>query len=85
VSWDPLRNRQTIRWRILSVAERSRVCRPETAFGARISWGRDETLLIYRSLARPTLRSVLGYQTCARFLVARFDQEGNVVPIVKID
>ena len=84
-SWDPLRNRQTIRWRVLTVAEKSRVCPPETAFAARISWGQDETLLIYRSLARPASRSVLGYQTSARFLVAFFGRDGNVIPIVKVD
>ena len=84
-SWDPLRNRQTIRWRVLTVAEKSRICPPETAFAARISWGRDETLLIYRSLARPASRCVLGHQTSARFLVALFGRDGNVVPIVKVD
>jgi hypothetical protein len=84
-SWDPLRNRQTIRWRVLTVAEKSRACLPETAFAARVSWGKDETLLVYRSLARPACRSVLGYQTSARFLVAFFGRDGNVTPIVKVD
>ena len=84
-SWDPLRNRQTIQWRILTVAEKSRVCPPETAFAARISWGRDETLLVYRSLARPAPRCFLGYQTSARYLVALFDRDGKITPIVKVD
>jgi hypothetical protein len=84
-SWDPLRNRRAIRWRALTVAEKSRICPPEAAFAARVTWGRGETLLIYRSLAPPELRSFLGHQTRARFLVALFTQEGNVVPIVKVD
>ena len=84
-SWDPLRNRRAIHWRTLTVAEKSRACLPETAFAARVAWGRGETLLIYRSLAPPALRSVLGHQTRARFLVALFSQEGNVTPIVKVD
>ena len=87
VSWDPLRNRQEVRWRVLTVAEKSRICPPETAFAARVTWGRGETetLLIYRSLGPPALRSVLGHQTRARFLVALFGRDGTVVPIVKVD
>jgi hypothetical protein len=84
-SWDPLRNRRAIHWRALTVAEKSRICPPETAFAARVTWGRGETLLIYRSLAPPALRSFLGHQTRARFLVGLFTQEGNVVPIIKVD
>ena len=45
----------------------------------------DEGLLIYRSLAPPALRSVLGHQTSARFLVGLFTREGDVVPIIKVD
>jgi hypothetical protein len=87
VSWDGLRNRQSVHWRVLTVAERSRVCPPDTAFAARVTWGRPpgQTLLVYRSLARPALRSVLGYQTSARFLVGVLTPEGNVEPIVKVD
>jgi hypothetical protein len=84
-SWDPLRNRRTIHWRTLTVAENSRTCPAEAAFAARVTWGRGETLLIYRSLAAPALRSFLGHQTRARFLVALFTKEGNVVPILKVD
>jgi hypothetical protein len=68
----------------LTVTVRSRVCPTDVAFGARISWGRDETLLIYRSLARPDLRSVLGHQTAARFLVGVFTAAGEVEPLLKV-
>jgi hypothetical protein len=85
VSWDPLRNRKAIHWRVLTVAEKSRVCPPDRAFAARISWGRDDTLLVYRSLGPPALRSFLGHQTTARFLVALFDREGTVTPIVTVE
>jgi hypothetical protein len=84
-SWDPLRNRKAVRWRVLTVGENSRTCPPDRAFAARITWGRDETLLIYRSLGAPALRSVLGYPTRARFLVALFDRDGTVTPIVTVD
>jgi hypothetical protein len=87
VSWDPIRNRRLVRWKSLTVAEQSRICSPETAFAARITWGRTpgDTLLVYRSLARPALRSVLGHQTRARFLVALFRPDGDIVPIIKLD
>jgi hypothetical protein len=67
------------------VSQNSKACAPETAFAARISWGRNETLLIYRSLAKPALRSFLGHQTRARFLIGLFSSEGEVEPLVKID
>ena len=85
VSWEPRRNRQPVRWRTLTVSESSRACPADVAFGARVTWGRNETLLIYRSLAPPAVRAVLGHQTRARFLVGLFSREGEVEPLVKVD
>ena len=85
VSWNPDRNRKKADWRLLTVTERSRICPPGTAYAARISWGADETLLIYRSLGRPALRSFLGHQTRARFLIGLFSKEGEVEPILTVD
>jgi hypothetical protein len=85
VSWEPRRNRQTVHWRPLTVSENSRVCAPEKAFGARLTWGRDDTLLVYRSLTRPALRALLGHQTRVRFLVGLFSGEGEVEPLVSIE
>jgi hypothetical protein len=85
VSWDSGRNRRPTHWRTLTVSEDSRVCTPATAFAARLSWGRDDSLLIYRSLASPALRAALGHQTRARFLIGVFSREGDVEPLVAID
>ncbi len=85
VSWDPIRNRKRAEWRVLTVAERMRACPPGAAFAARVSWGRDDSLLIYRSLAKPGLRSFLGHQTRARFLVGLVNRTGDVEPVVTID
>ncbi len=85
VSWDSSRHRRPLQWRALTVSEKSKVCAPDVAFAARIRWGRDVTLVIYRSLARPALRTFLGHQTHARFLVGLFNREGVVEPIVKIE
>jgi len=83
VSWDSLRNRKQVEWRILTVSERSRIVGPDKAFAARVSWGRHETYVIYRSLGPPATRAFLGHHTRARFLVGLFTQEGTVEPILE--
>ncbi|MFO0907931.1 MAG: hypothetical protein U0794_06145 [Isosphaeraceae bacterium] len=85
VSWDPLRGRKKLEWRTLTVTEDRKPCGPGTAVAARVTWGRNETLLIYRSLNGPATRAFLGHQTRARFLIALFDENGEVEPLVKVD
>jgi hypothetical protein len=85
VSWDLKRHRKELNWRILSVSENSRNVPPDRAFAVRVSWGRDETYVIYRSLAKPAPRAFLGHQTTARFLVGSFKADGTVQPILKVD
>jgi hypothetical protein len=85
VSWDPGRLRKRLFWRILTVSERSKICPPDLAFAVRVSWGREDTMVIYRSLGPPALRAFLGYQTQARFLVGTFTREGTVEPILSVD
>ncbi|GAC1448671.1 MAG: hypothetical protein NVSMB9_32050 [Isosphaeraceae bacterium] len=85
VSWDSTRNRRPVQWRTLTVSEKTKTCSPDVAFAARISWGRNESLLIYRSLARPAIRAFLGHQTRARFLVGLFTSEGEVEPLVRVE
>jgi hypothetical protein len=85
VSWDPVRHRKRLHWRVLTVSERSRVVSPDRAFAARVSWGRDETYVIYRSLAPPAPRAFLGFQTKARFLFGQFTTDGTVKPILSVD
>jgi hypothetical protein len=85
VSWDPVRHRKRLSWRVLTVVEQSKICPAHVAVAVRVSWGRAETYVIYRSLARPALRSFLGCQTKARFLFGQFDQDGIVNSIVSVD
>jgi len=85
VSWDPVRNRRRLHWRVLTVSERSRIVPPDRAFAARVSWGPNETYVIYRSLAPPAPRAFLGCQTPARFLVGLFTKEGVVEPILTVE
>ncbi len=73
-------------WRVLTVTENMKKCDASVAFGARVAWGPGrDGLLIYRSLAKPGLRAVLGYQTRARFAIGRFTHEGKVVPLLTLD
>ncbi len=85
VSWDPARNRKTLNWRILTVSERSKAVPSDRAFAARVSWGRDESYVIYRSLTAPAARAFLGFQTHARFLVGQFTDDGEVKPILSVN
>jgi hypothetical protein len=61
------------------------VCAPDEAFAVRVSWGRDDTLVIYRSLRPPGRRAFLGHLTSSRFLVGKFTTEGSVEPILCVD
>ena len=72
-------------WRVLTVSENYRACPPETAWAARVSWGRTETFVIYRSLGPTARRSFLGCTTSARLFVGRFTPEGDVDPIIAIN
>jgi hypothetical protein len=85
VSWDPARRRKSVHWRILTVSERSRAVRSDRAFAARVSWGRNETYVVYRSLGPAAPRAFLGHQTSARFLFGEFTTDGTVTPLLTVD
>ena len=83
-SWDPDRQRRKPLWRTLTITERSQVCPPEVAVAYRVSWGRGESLVVFRSLKAGGPRVFLGYQTKASFFVGLFDDQGEVRPIVSL-
>lgn len=85
VSWEPSRDRTEASWRPLTVTADRRVCRADEAVAFRIWWRRDESLVVYRSLARPALRAFLGHQTRARFLVGLFSTAGTIGPLMKVE
>ncbi len=85
VSWDADRHRRTLDWRVLTITERSRTVPADRALAMRVSWGRDETYVIYRSLGPPARRTFLGHQTAARFLVADFTEDGDIKPILEAE
>ncbi|WP_148597315.1 hypothetical protein [Aquisphaera giovannonii] len=85
VSWDAARHRKTLSWRVLTVSQDSKICGRDVALAVRVSWGREETFVIYRSLAAPASRVFLGHQTGARFLVGTFSTDGDVEPILAVE
>ncbi len=85
VSWNARRRGKPVTWRSLTITEKGKHVPPERASAARITWGRDETYLLYRSHAKPALRAFLGHCTTTRFLFAKFDKDGTVTPIFKLD
>ncbi len=85
ISWDAERNRKPPDWRILTVSEQSKRVGVDRAFAVRVSWGRTETFVIYRSLGPPARRAFLGHQTTASFLFAAFNEDGDLTPILSVD
>ncbi len=81
VRWGPW-PRPAPRWRRLTVVQESRVVAADRAVAARVAWGRDDGLVVYRSLDGPALRSFLGYQTESPLIVGLFDREGKLRPLV---
>jgi hypothetical protein len=84
VSWDHARHKQELFWRTLTVTEKSRIVGADRAFAARVSWGRKETYVIYKSIGPVAVRAFLGHHTRARFMIGRFTSEGAVEPILEI-
>jgi hypothetical protein len=73
-------------WRPLTVASRSQAVGLDQASAVRVAWGlREPGLVIYRSLGPPELRSFLGHQTSARFVVGTFTQAGDLATILKVN
>jgi hypothetical protein len=73
-------------WRPLTVAYRSKTTKSDEAVAVRVAWGpRSSGLVVYRSLAKPSLRSFLGHQTSSKYLIGSFTQAGDVSPILKVD
>ena len=84
-SWNPVRNRRPISWRILTVSESFKKCKPGTAFAVRIGFKGLPSLVFYRSLATPTRRAMLGYQTTARMMAGEFHTDGKMTPLFELE
>jgi hypothetical protein len=81
---DPRRRRQDLTWRQLTVGQDRQVVPRDAAVGYRVQIGRAQWL-IYRSLAEPAVRTVLGKNLNNEFLIGRFRASGKVKTLLEIE
>lgn len=83
--WHPERTRVDAAWRTLTVTENGRVVGPDAAVGYRLKLGNFQ-LLISRSLRKSGYsRACLGHHTFNETVIASFDANGNVEPILMVE
>jgi len=78
------RHSRPFTWRRLTVAQSLEVQPHDVAVGYRVAIG-SEQWLIYRSLAEPANRTLLGHNLSSEMLVARFEKTGEVEPLLEIE
>ncbi len=81
---DPRRLFRPATWRQLTVAELRKAVSLDTAVGYRVQVGKRQWV-IYRSLGERGNRTLLGQNLVSDFLVARFDTEGEIAPLLDIE
>jgi hypothetical protein len=80
----PRRMTRPFTWRQLTVAENLEVQPDDVAVGYRMMIGKEQWL-IYRALSHKGNRTLLGHNLSSEMLVARFDRDGEVDPLVEIE
>jgi len=71
-------------WRQLTVAESLKRQPPSVAVGYRVQCGKDQWL-IYRSLAKPANRTLIGQNFSSECVVGRFTKNGTVEELLEIE
>ncbi|MEX2113941.1 MAG: hypothetical protein WD845_12195 [Pirellulales bacterium] len=84
VDLNPERLRRQLTWRRLTVAEERQNVAPDVAAGFRAEIGGSQWV-VYRSLAPPTVRSLLSKSLLNQFLFGVFSAKGKVEPLVEIE
>ncbi len=80
IDLDPKRADRGLTWRQLTIAESRQVQPAEVAVGFRAQAGKSQWLA-YRSLAAPSVRTVLGQNLSSEFVFGRFGRNGDVKPL----
>ena len=78
------RSKEACTWRQLTVAEQRTARSADTSVGYRAQVGKTNWL-IYRSLAAPSIRSLLGQQVKAEFLFARMKPGGDCLRLLETE
>jgi hypothetical protein len=84
IDLDARRQRKEVTWRQLTVAYEREVTPSDVAVGYRVQVGKSQWL-IYRSLAVPAVRTVLGKNLMTEFLLAHFRTDGGVEALLEIE
>ena len=83
--WHPERTRADATWRMLTVTEDGKVVGPDIAVGYRLKLG-DYQLMISRCLKKTgNARACLGHHTRNETVIASFDSNGDVEPILMVE
>ena len=83
--WHPERTRVDATWRTLTVTEDGKVVGPDVGVGYRLKLG-DFQLMISRSLKKTGFsRACLGHHTFNETVIAKFDANGDVEPILMVE
>lgn len=80
----PRRLTRPLSWRQLTVAQNLAIQPEEVAVGYRVMLGKQQWL-IYRSLAQPANRTLLGHNLSTEMLIGRFERSGEIDPLVEIE
>ena len=84
VDLDRRRMTRGLTWRQLTVGEDRHVVPRDRAVGYRVQVGREQWI-VYRSLARPGNRTLLGHNLVSETLLGRFTGKGLVESLVEIE
>jgi hypothetical protein len=78
------RLQQPLTWRQLTIGESLATQPPHVAAGYRVAIG-NRQWLIYRSLTEPKNRTLLGHNLSSETLIARFNANGEVDPLIETE
>lgn len=85
IDWAPENRKREADWASLTVSEDGQVLTSHSAAAVRTRIGRQQ-ILLYRSLrAGETLRAVLGHHTANETVYGKFNNEGEVDPLVMVE
>ena len=84
IDLDRRRMTRGLTWRQLTVGEDRQVVPRDRAVGYRVQVGREQWI-VYRSLASPGNRTLLGHNLVSETLVGRFTGEGLVESLLEIE
>ncbi|QDT66538.1 hypothetical protein [Calycomorphotria hydatis] len=85
IDWHPRRTALPADWRMLTVAEEGKPVTPATAIGCRLRIGKYQLLLYRRYDESPAMRSVLGHHHNNETVIAEFDKDGDVEPLLLVE